>query len=211
MTKIFAIGFQKTGTTSLAYACDVLGFKLGNAATRIHRLQKRGLLTKEDPQLSEKIRDAVVSMARRRDGVQDSPSAFFYRELDEKFPGSKFILTYRDPDKWVKSLTSHFPEGTNLLRSWMYGVDTVTGNEEILKDVYIKKTEEIRTYFAGRDDYLELNLQNGDGWYELINFLGKETVQGFPKLNTKTNRTRDQSKGGSNPNAKTKGKAKARP
>lgn len=193
MNKVFVVGFQKTGTTSLTYALRILGIRLRNAPARINAREKDGEIVKGDSGLEDKFLEAVCEAADKSDGLNDSPMPFFFRQMDERYPESKFIMTYRDPDKWVSSLSSHFPNGTNALRHWMYGVESIFGNEEIVKDVYRRQNQRIRDYFAERPgDFLELDLAGGDGWFELVNFLGRENVGAFPKINTASER---QSKG----------------
>ena len=37
----------------------------------------------------------------------DVPSCLFYRELMEKYPEAKVILTVRDPERWYDSAADH--------------------------------------------------------------------------------------------------------
>ena len=195
MNKLFAIGFQKTGTTSLTYAARLLGHRLGNPSNKIMDLIKAGEITRGEPDIEEKIMKAVFEVCDTKDGLNDSPAPFVFDQLDERYPGSKFVLTYRSPDSWIKSLKSHFPGKTNALRHWMYGLDSVTGNEDKIKEIYLSQNQKIRDYFADRpEDFLELNFENGDGWYELVTFLGKDGVGSFPQRNTKRKRIKRNKK-----------------
>lgn len=56
----------------------------------------------------DKMRDRALELARQFDAFGDNPWAVLYRELDTTFPGSKFILTTRDPDKWYASACKYF-------------------------------------------------------------------------------------------------------
>ena len=111
--KILCVGFQKTGTTSLTSALMRLGFSVGNAHEPI--LQN---LTWTDT-LTQDIQKIALEQAHRYDAVQDSPYPFLYEELDREFPNSKFILTVRPTESWVRSMRSFFPNKMNLLRRWM--------------------------------------------------------------------------------------------
>src|SRR2546428_3527983 len=42
------------------------------------------------------------------DALTDTPIPSFYRELDTRFPGSKFIPTARDSEGWLKSRKKQF-------------------------------------------------------------------------------------------------------
>jgi hypothetical protein len=89
--KVFCIGFQKTGKTSLESALKVLGYRVTSVFGR-------------DLPIETLRRDYVrigLQIARDYDAVQDMPWPQMYRELDATFPGSKFILTWREPDRWL--------------------------------------------------------------------------------------------------------------
>lgn len=88
--KIFCIGRNKTGTTSLKTALSDLGYRIGNQ----HRAE----------QLITHYRDRewkpIVEYCYTADAFQDVPFSlpFTYVVMDRAFPGSKFILSVRDPD-----------------------------------------------------------------------------------------------------------------
>ena len=128
-----------------------------------------------------------------------------YKELDLKFPGSKFILTTRDSKKWYKSALKHFGCSTNEVRKWFYGDgnDDPVGHEEIWIARKEKHENEVREYFQQRpDDFLEMDFSKGDGWDQLGPFLGVSNKGAFPKANSAIGRTQhkvweryDKSKG----------------
>ena len=83
-SKIFGIGLSKTGTTSLARALEILGYK-----TRDYL----GVTRYSSGDLSSIDLDEIET----NDAFTDTPVPSFYRELDSRYPGSKFILT-SEPD-----------------------------------------------------------------------------------------------------------------
>src|SRR6476660_2478699 len=83
--KVFGIGFPRTGTTSLVRALNILGI----ASTH----NPAGLLT----DANDPVLDAF-------DGFADNPIPILYAELDARYPHSKFILTDRDVDSWLRSV-----------------------------------------------------------------------------------------------------------
>ena len=91
MTKVFGIGFHKTGTSSLAKALERLGYTVCGA--------RRDLV---EPAVSNDL-DKLFKVIDQYDACQDNPWPILFRELDEHYPGSKFILIERDPDKWLRS------------------------------------------------------------------------------------------------------------
>jgi len=177
--KVCVIGFQKTGTTSVAKALRILGCKTGQATARI---AKDVDWTIADP--SELIADIALDVLDGHDAVSDSPYCFVYDQVDARFAGTKFILTTRSFESWLTSYRNFFPDGNNKLRRWMYGVDRLTGHEPRYKAVYEGQNAAIRAYFKDRpDDFIEMNLSQGDGWQELVAFLGPSHLPPFPHMN----------------------------
>lgn len=161
--KIIGVGFHKTGTTSLDHALRILGYSVAGAKIELAQDLIDGNL------------DKALAYASEFDALQDNPWALLYKELDQAFPKSKFILTTRDEDKWYQSCLKHFGSESTLMREWIYGKDM--GMPEGNKQVYIKRfrshNTEVRTYFENRPhDLLEVNWSNCDGWHKLCEFIG---------------------------------------
>jgi Sulfotransferase domain len=168
--KVFGIGLSRTGTKSLDRALSVLGYRSDHFSTHLLRL--------EDGVLSLDMRKAAVYEA-----LTDITASLFFRELDEAFPGSKFVLTVRDSDGWLRSCCDHFlPLEPGV---WPYGDTKVL---ELLRRVYASNcfdsdrflaayhahAEAVRRYFASRpDSLLVFNVCAGDDWGLLCTFLGK--------------------------------------
>ena len=190
-SRICCIGFQKTGTTSLAEALERLGYKVTNVNRTVDAALAAGAA---DPQ-AEAERIAIDAL-KTCHVLQDSPSAFVYQALDRAYPGSKFILSYRPVEAWLKSYAKFFPDENNALRRWMYGVERFQGNEARYRAVYENQNAAIRTYFADRpQDFLEMDLSAGAGWYDLVTFLGAETLPPFPHANVGGSKTLARSYG----------------
>ena len=134
--KIFGIGFQKTGTSSLNRALALLGF---NAAGGIRINHPKGVAI-EPPLTKEKILPIALAQAVEADAFSDNPWPLLIRELDTEFPGAKFILTQRDPDRWLASMVRHFGDTPNDVTQWIYGVPFPKGNEVRCLHVYMGDT-----------------------------------------------------------------------
>ena len=184
-TKVFGIGFHKTATTSLADALTLLGYNV------------TGPDGAHDPEISEKVHSLVYELADKFDAFQDNPWPLFYKELDEKYPNSKFILTTRPTDKWIDSQVKHFGKKTTPMRKWIYGdvYGAPEGNESIYTSRYDNHNNEVLEYFKDRpDDFLHFKLTEGDGWDSLCNFLGESVPnKPFPKSNTRELRESNRS------------------
>jgi len=162
--KVFCIGFHKTGTTSLAEALQVLGYRVtGPNGVR-------------DPDIATKVRPMAWELVEKYDAFQDNPWPILYRELDQRYPGSKFVLTVRETGSWMRSQLKHFGQRETAMRKWIYG-DThgcPEGNEEVYVRRYEAHNREVLEYFRDRPgDLLVMELAKGDGWNKLAPFLGK--------------------------------------
>lgn len=95
--KIFCIGKNKTGTTSLKAAMAELQYRVG--------VQRDAELLIHDWAIRDFRR--IVRYCRSAEFFQDVPFSYPYTfiAMDQAFKGSKFILTVRDnPEQWYNSL-----------------------------------------------------------------------------------------------------------
>lgn len=162
--KVFCIGFQKTGTTSLYAALTELGYKTASVIGR----------DLSADELRDKGASLCIDAAKNYDAVQDMPWPLFFRELDAAFPGSKFILTMREQEAWFGSIEKHFGDEPDEMQSFIYGDQAPfpAGNKDQYLNVFHAHNEDVKTYFASRpEDLLVMNLANGDGWNALSSFL----------------------------------------
>ena len=106
--KVFCIGAHKTGTTSLEVALKKLGYRV------------RGSFGTKDPDIAEKVHEMAYAMVEQYDAFEDNPWPVLYRELDERFPGSKFILTRRPAEAWIRSMVKDFATTETPMRRWIW-------------------------------------------------------------------------------------------
>ncbi len=166
MKKIFGIGLPKTGQTSLAIAMRSLGYK-----------------TVQYPYTSLRIKNNNFAL--------DLPVTMNYKKLDKKYPNSKFILTIRDFDPWLKSMRNHYrrhPASKRYKQQLMFRLEfwgTVNFNKRLMTKKYYKHLEDVAQYFKGRKkDLLTINICNGEGWKKLYSYLNKKIPRKpFPKEN----------------------------
>jgi len=116
-----------------------------------------------------------------------------YREMDAMWPNAKFILTTRDPDRWIKSQVDHFGAKSTPMRELIYGKGRWMpfGNEAHYKATMLSHNQDVRDYFAGREGkLLELDITKGHGWDVLCPFLEiDEPSVAFPHRNNKNKRS----------------------
>jgi Sulfotransferase domain len=180
LTKIFGVGLSRTGTTSLHAAAVLLGF------SAIHyplRLTPNWIAGNFSP--------ATIGPFAF---YTDLPVPVYFREFDRACPGSRFILTSREPSAWADSVENWFAKmppssprtaQRDIVRLVCYGVHNF--HRQRFLDVYRRHTDEVIGYFRDRpDDLLVLDLTTqASPWEPLCRFLGKpEPERVFPHLRT---------------------------
>ena len=192
--KVFNIGFPKTGTMSLGRALKILGYRLcphipAGELKRVHGLPV--------PVTQEGLAGTCLPLAERYDAFRNIPWTLLYRELDRAFPGSKFILSRREPEGWVTSVAKHFGTKTSALTDFVYGPDRPpVGNEALYIERYQRHNAAVLDYFKDRpQDLLVLDLELAD-WRPLCSFLGRRRplLRGYPHRNRADLRARHAGK-----------------
>lgn len=173
-TRIFGIGFHKTGTTSLHHAFTALGFdswhwKSNKEAWRI---------------FSEMNAGGRSPLLENSYALCDNPIPLLYEKLDKAYPGSKYILTMLSDEKWLAAVECLFDPNRNPYYDWdkqpfshmiheaIYG--TRLYSKQTFLDRYRHHNRDVIAFFRDRpNDLLVMNMSEGAGWKELCGFLGK--------------------------------------
>lgn len=178
-TKVFGIGLSKTGTTSLARALDILGYR-----------------TRDYLGVSSYIAGDLSSVNLEEidanDAFTDTPIPSFYKQIDKQYPNSKFILTTRDMDGWLKSCKKQFTErivarqneATSQLHTDLYGCFAF--DPEKYASGYTRHVNGVLDYFKDRpEDLLVIDICGGEqNWVKLCAFLEQPAPEiPFPVTN----------------------------
>lgn len=183
-TKVFCVGWEKTGTTSLTAAMRRLGyFSWQFAPWTIGLAKVLGEIPNAPPDL-----DALAEY----DFLSNVPVYTLYREFDRRYPGSLFILTTRPVDAWLPSALMEARKGVEQqggalpsITRWLY--ETTAIDEASLRGRYLRHETEVLDYFAGRPGFLAIDLSEGDPWPKLCGFLDAPIPDiPFPWLNKRT-------------------------
>ncbi|WP_051169854.1 sulfotransferase [Mesoflavibacter zeaxanthinifaciens] len=204
-TKIFCIGLNKTGTTTIEKVLKDYGYSLGDQP-------KAELLAKK---WYNRDFNEIINYCHTADAFQDIPFSlpFTYAFLDQYFTKAKFILTLRDnPEQWYESITKFHA------KLWAKGKDIPTSqdlkeanyrykgyafeinqfmfntpkedpyNKKVLLNYYNNHMYSVIEYFRSRPDkLLVINVSNDKDYLRLADFLNKKPIyKGFPWEN-KTN------------------------
>ena len=196
--EVIGAGFGRTGTLSLKVALETLGF------SKCHHMQ-------EVPGSSAQI-DAWLARARGDDvawedvfagfrSCCDWPSCNYWRELIERYPDAKVVLTVRDPDRWYDSanatiypVSRDFPRILKLLvprlRRLNEMIDATVWDgtfggrfedREYAQQVFAEHNEAVK---AGVPPERLLVFEAKDGWAPLCEFLGVPVPdEPYPHLN----------------------------
>ena len=166
--KVFGVGCPRTGTTTLHRCMEILGY---HHISWSKDLFQQALVHGEMKQ--------VFEVAKSYDSFDDLPWCALYKELDQAFPGSRFILTIRkDSHTWLQSRFAHAERMGHALAhdgSEPVADQAARGSIRWPQDVqhYEQHNQEVHAYFVDRPkDLLVLCWETGDGWRELCTFLG---------------------------------------
>jgi len=173
--KVFGIGFQRTGNTSLWAALNMLGISTVKFPKQLYY-------------------DPDHPILNRYEGFTDNPIPLLYQKLDRRFPGSRFILTVREEQSWLKSVEWLYTIGaikfywnerleTDEIHQALYGATNF--DPKIFLERYRQHNRSAVEYFADRPgDLLVMEIHAGDGFAKLCPFLGLPAPRKpFPRRN----------------------------
>ena len=170
MNKIFGVGLNKTGTTSIAKALDILGFY------SVHFQSKKGNI-KNIIEKNGENNQPLLKEIEEYDAYLDwnhPQTNHYFKKLDHQYPNSKFILHTRPMEDWIKSRYQHVNSIPNLKKMQKKYPDNPWYNMDVeaWKAEYDEHHTNVKSYFKNRpDDLLMFNLFAGDSWEELCDFL----------------------------------------
>jgi len=173
INKIFVIGLPRTGTKSLHIVLTELGYRSRHHPGEFRFLQLNGEF--------------------RFPGEWDALCGFgvgIYPQLHENYPNSRFILTVRNKDEWLKSMKwkhSRRPDTRigSQIRIDMFGCQRF--NAQRYSYVFDQHHKEVLAYFKNmQEKLLVLDIDSNGNMNKLCDFLGKEPLSlDLPKTNTR--------------------------
>lgn len=201
--KIFCIGSNKTGTTTLFHGLSELGVRMGS--------QRIGesLIDNWD---SEDF-GPIIRYCRTAQGFQDVPFSLpgIYRTLYPVFPDASYILSVRDSEAWYDSLVNYHsrlwgdgikpPTAEQLKRAeyiykgrpWHVNrmVFNTPEDEPYKKDILIaafeKHNKDVKEFFRDKPSgFLVLDVSRPGSYSDMCDFLGMKPVRDrFQVLNSR--------------------------
>jgi hypothetical protein len=196
--QVIGAGLGRTGTLSLRAALEELGFARCYHPLAVFTSLSQGRIW------DAATRGEPVDWDRLFAGFRatvDLPGCLFYRELMEKYPEAKVILTVRDPDRWYDSVrqTIQFAEKT-FPRWFIWLCPQVLVFQRVLDRIWdrlcpgrFEDRAAAIVAFNRHNDQVRRDVpadrllvyEIGQGWGPLCAFLGVPVPEGkpFPHLN----------------------------
>ncbi len=194
--KVIGAGFGRTGTLSLKFALEKLGFAKCYHMMEVHLNPSHTQIWRDAA--SGKLPDWVSLF----DGYQasvDWPSCNFWREQLQAFPAAKVILTRRDPNKWYDSVmnTIWLATQANAKRDDAGAANGAAMAYEVIWDpVFERRMDDkdwvIAQYEAHNQAVIDgvpsdqlLVYEPGEGWQPLCQFLDVSVPdEEYPRVNS---------------------------
>ncbi|KAI8058998.1 P-loop containing nucleoside triphosphate hydrolase protein [Gongronella butleri] len=206
--EVIGAGFGRTGTHSLYFALNKLGYHTFHTVKAIDPPDGH---SRPDPLVWVNARDHPEEPIDWKkaygddyNAALDFPTCSFYKELMEANPSAKVILTVRSPESWYQSacktifrmfieddksaLDGNFGDILRMVIHTAFdGLLEVSPEKvfdgELMCRLYIEHIEEVKRTVPA-DRLLVFHL--GDGWEPLCNFLDKPVPnEPFPRSNDK--------------------------
>lgn len=175
--RVFGIGLNKTGTTSFHQAMAILGYRsLHWGGPEVHQLVADAL---DDGQ------PLLANLPQRYDAFSDiGILSRNYALLDEQYPGSHFVLTVRTMEEWLDSRRRHVENNVRKKRLGKYDGTFLVVDIPKWEREWKRHLAGVHEYFAGRDDFVEVDITAGAGWTPFCELLGvPEPATPFPWQN----------------------------
>ncbi|WP_134678477.1 sulfotransferase [Paracoccus ravus] len=152
--KVFVIGFNKCGTSSLGYMFRKSGmrvadntYKIGSASRNIAK-KMQGNVENGRPVLDGiDMFDAYSDMELSRFHIHIE-GIYFFQKFDAEYPGSKFILNVRDKDNWIRSRSNH--GNGRYMQKYVAsrGLDSAEAAQAEWSSAWDSHIENVQTHFA---------------------------------------------------------------
>jgi hypothetical protein len=207
MLKVIDLSFGRTGTMSLKYALEELGF------TKCYHFIELFDNPEHPSMWLSASRGEKVDWEKLFEGYQATvywSPCYDYLELLKHYPDAKVVLTVREPEKWYQSMHDTIykfnrltflrkvflltmglfkPELKKLHAAWQLQEQTLWqntfkgqfGHKKYAIDVFLKHIEEVKSQVPA-DRLLVFNIK--DGWEPLCHFLKVPVPETpFPRVN----------------------------
>lgn len=166
--KIFVVGFPKSGTSTLQKALQATGYRSAHWQTEagdfVGKLMYRGMAEHDDPWFYLGDYDAITQadVCLPEHGLNFWPNLDFsiIAKIEERHPDCLFILNYRDPAKTVSSIKRWNTMQGRFTRAEIPGLPPGKGSDSELVDWIQQHMAAARRHFEGKDNFIEVDIEN---------------------------------------------------
>lgn len=194
--KVIGAGFGRTGTLSLKFALEKLGFD------KCYHMMEVGFNPGHQQVWMDAAHGKDIDWVEVLAGYQatvDWPTANFWREQMSAFPEAKVLLSRRDPDKWYDSVMNTIwkvSSGGLDSRDPERRASSEMAFKVIWDPVFNRRMDDrahvIACYEAHNEDVINavpaeqlLVYEPGQGWEPICNFLAVAIPdEDYPRVNT---------------------------
>jgi hypothetical protein len=169
-TPVLGCGLSRTGTTSLAEALRLLGYR------------------------PIRYPLSIASLERTYDAAVDITVVAWMDEIDQRFPDAKWVLTTRNETEWLQTMSVFVRRSMDvfepdLVRFFMDIREQVYGSADFQEATWSRAFRNHHKRLSHRfgqcsGKLLIIDLSRGDPWLDICRFLGLSAPNvPFPHLN----------------------------
>ncbi len=170
--KVIGAGLNKTGTKTMRHYLMQWGFRHRSYELEAFRMYRAARI------------DELLDSMEDYDSFEDWPWPLIYRDIDERFPDAKFVLTTRyTPEVWYRSLCKMAVRMGPMkdFEAHIYGHAMPHGRRDHHIEFYERHNREVLEHFADRPGkVLQLSWDRGGTAEDLAAFLGLTDVDTTP-------------------------------
>lgn len=179
MIRIFCLGFPKCATSSFHHAFKKAGLisihefrydDIFGKRRKVSVFEYLNRANKDELPLLHYCSDINTFTQMDWSGndapTPGFPQILFFQKLDQQYPESKFVLNTRPIQNWLRSL--RYYSGGDLVKNWIKaelpGLPKGKGTtDEELTTWYQWHCDNVRNYFSGKNNFLEINIEDDFG------------------------------------------------
>ena len=170
---------HRSGTQSINRFLDFSGYKPIHNPSGRSNFDFQHLWCDRYKDLDYIFNTIVEHCSYRYNAVSDNPMAALYEQAYIRYPSSKFILSTRDVNDWIKSVRKHIGSRdlvpAEIIQYWKFTKNKPKKINDLsdmdMKNIYLKHIDDIKNFFQANNILSQLCTINLDA-NNLVN--GKE-------------------------------------
>jgi nucleoside-diphosphate-sugar epimerase len=177
--KIFNVSLHRSGTQSVHDLLVRSGISSIHWPGKIKGIDYQDRITGYENDLAH-VTATLAPVINMVTAVGDVPIAALYDHLDYAYPDSAFIMVFRNPFDWVRSVRRHIGarqfNAFERVQYWRYLPDRPSSlhaiEDSLLYCAYLTHHRDVLTYFSEHHNFLFVDLHNPEVGQHICSFLG---------------------------------------